>query len=449
MNRETTQKLIRVGIALIYLIVTATASLMLFSHVRSLVSASALLPTFTVVESQDSPNVSYQEGQPLPTWTGTERVTVLLLGIDEREQEEGPFRTDTIILVTLDPVTLQAGVLSIPRDLWVHIPGYTENRINTAHFLGDAYNHPGGGPALTIETLRYNLGVEIDYFVRVNFDGFIRLVDEIGGIDIYVEERIDDPQYPTADYGVERLIIEEGLHHFNGDLALKYARTRYSASGDFGRARRQQQVILAILDKVTRTGSLPRLAARAPAIYSAVADSVTIDAQLQLDEIIALAVLATQVDRDEIRFGVIDESCTLFRVTPEGYQILLPLRNEIREVRDYVFGVTQAINGPLEEDDTTIAVLNGAGIAGLAGQAGAYLESYGLNVEEYANADRADYVNSLIILNRNRPATALRLVNLLGLPQSAVVNGDNPAAPYDITIILGADYPGPPPAFDD
>ena len=108
-----------------------------------------------------------------------------------------------MILATLDPVTMRVGVLSIPRDLWVHIPGYTENRINTAHMLGDAYDHPGGGPALAVETVEYNLGVEIDYYVRFNFQAFVEAVDRIGGIDIDVPEDINDPQYPDYNYGYD------------------------------------------------------------------------------------------------------------------------------------------------------------------------------------------------------------------------------------------------------
>ena len=103
-----------------------------------------------------------------------------------------------MIVGTLDPVTMEAGVLSIPRDLWVPIPGYTEGRINTAHAIGDAYDHPGGGTALAVETVEYNLGIEIDYFVRVNFQGFVQLVDAIGGIEMEVPETIDDPQYPIT-----------------------------------------------------------------------------------------------------------------------------------------------------------------------------------------------------------------------------------------------------------
>jgi LCP family protein required for cell wall assembly len=338
---------------------------------------------------------------------------------------------------------MKAGVLSIPRDLWVPIPGYTENRINTAHALGDAYDHPGGGPALAVETVKYNLGLaEIDYYVRVNFQAFVEMVDRIGGIDVVVPEPIDDPCYPTPDYGCEHLYIEAGEQHFYGEMALKYARVRHTSGGDFDRAHRQQQVIKAVLERVTQLDMLPKLAPQANEIYTVIEDSVKLDPKLQLDEIIALANLATQIDTDNIRFRVIDESCTLYDETPNGDQILIPLRDKIRDVRDEVFGYKD-INGEfktVEEEGATIAILNGTLTPGLAYATTEYLEANGITISDYDNADRQDYDTSLVILNRDKPMTALQLLSLLRLPQSAVVNGSNPTAQYDVVVILGGDY---------
>jgi len=444
LNRLPYALLINVSIVLIYLIVTAAAGYTIYLTMRQSVAKSDILPEFTIKQTEgESPNVGHVEGETLPVWTDTDRITVLILGIDERAQETDYWRTDTMILGTLDPVTMKAGVLSIPRDLWVHIPGYTEERINTAHFIGDAYGHPGGGPALAVETVEYNLGVDIDYYVRFNFQAFIELVDRIGGIDIDVPETIHDTQYPTPDYGVEVFHVDVGRHHFYGEEALKYARTRHSNGGDFDRARRQQQVIKAIFKRVTEANMLPQLAAQAPEMLQILEKSVKIDPNLQLDEIIALANLARRVNMDEdVTFRVIDESCTLFKTTPDEMQILIPLRDEIRRVRDEVFGLTG--NGEtlqtLEEESATISVLNGTQTAGLASTTSQFLEANGLAVAAYDNADRQDYDTSLVILNRDMPMTAVQILSLLKLPQSAVVNGNNPTAQYDIVIILGANY---------
>ncbi|MGC9347945.1 MAG: LCP family protein [Anaerolineae bacterium] len=438
---------IRLGLALIYVIVTALAGYLFFQRVRAEVAQTDFLPDFTIAKSEapESSNVERVEGEALPVWTGTKPVTVLVLGIDERQQaDEEYWRTDTMILATLDPVTMEAGVLSIPRDLWVPIPGYTENRINTAHALGDAYEHPGGGPALAVETVEYNLGIDgrIDYYVRVNFQAFVDMVDMIGGIEIDVPEPIDDYCYPTPDYGCEQLHIDAGKQHFYGDMALKYARIRHTSGGDFDRARRQQQVIKAILRKVTTVGNLPQLAARAPEIWATVEDSVKLDPDLQLDEVVALANLATQVDPDEMRFRLIDETCTIGAETPDGMQILIPLRDRIRDVRDEVFGlkVGNEESQTVEEEAATLAVLNGTVTPGLAYATTQFLEANGVLVTSYANADRQDYDMSLIILNRDKPMTALQLLSLLELPQSAVINGSNPTAEHDVVVILGQDY---------
>ena len=409
--------------------------LFVFTHVRRMVAASEVLPSFTG-GNQPSPNVGYEAGTTLPTWTGTDRITILLMGIDEREQEEGPWRTDSMMIVTLDPVTMKAGVLSIPRDIWVEIPGYESGRINTAYFLGDLTDYPGGGPALAMETIRHNFAIPVDHYVVINFHAFVALVDEIGGIDIDVPETIDDPYYPDYNYGYDPLHIEAGHHHFDGEMALKYARTRHSGHGDFDRARRQQQVALAILEKVKQPDVLAHLVARAPKLYETLQASVRTD--LKLDQIIALGVLASKVKPEDIRFAVVDESCTLPYTTPDGAMVLVPIRERMREKRDYIFWLTD--EGGEETTAAQVSVLNGTEQAGLAASTAQYLEENGIPVARYDNADRQDYADSLVIINRDHEATAKQIIRLLGLPDSALVHGDNPTAEYDITVILGQDY---------
>ena len=168
-----------------------------------------------------------------------ERTNILLLGIDKRAQELGASRTDTMIVATVDPETKTAAMLSIPRDLWVSIPSYSEGRINTAHFLGDRDDYPGGGPALAKKTVQYALGIPIHYYVRINFEGFEKLVDAIGGISIDVKEAIHDEEYPDGNYGYMTVDIPAGPQHMDGKTALQYARVRHGGS-DFLRAKRQQ-----------------------------------------------------------------------------------------------------------------------------------------------------------------------------------------------------------------
>ena len=158
------------------------------------------------------------------SWTGTNRVTILVMGIDRRagDNEKG-YLTDSIMVVTLDPQTRTAALLSIPRDLWVEVPGYSLDTINTANRTGDYYDYPGGGPALATKTVEHNLGINIDYYIRLDFTAFETFIDAIGGVDIVNQADIDDPQYPDGSYGFEPFQLSAGPHHLNGHDALRYA----------------------------------------------------------------------------------------------------------------------------------------------------------------------------------------------------------------------------------
>ena len=441
---DLAQKLLTVGLVLVFLVIAGAAGLFVFDQVRQFIAASDMLPDFTI-EHTESEDVVYEPGKPLPRWEGTERVNVLVMGIDQREHEQGPWRTDTMLVLTIDPVTMSGGMLSIPRDLWVPIPGYEEGRINTAHYLGEIYDYPGGGPALAAKTVQYNLGVPIHHYARFNFGAFERMVDLIGGIDVYVEAEISDPAYPDEAYGYDPFYLEAGWRHLNGEMALKYARTRHSAGGDFDRAKRQQQVIMAIFEQVTRLDLLPQLAPRAPELWQTLQGSVVTD--LTLDQIIALAQLASEVDREQIRYVVIDEYYTQFWSTPDEQQVLIPLRDRIRELRDYIF--TSEAPPPQQEEDPAarleaeaarIEVLNGTTTAGLAALTTDYLQQQGLEIASTDNAERSDYPESLVIVHTGKTYTAEYLVRLLDLPTTAVVHGADADAEYDVSVILGADY---------
>jgi LCP family protein required for cell wall assembly len=324
-------------------------------------------------------------------------------------------------------------------------------RINTAHVLGQLHNHPGGGPALAVETVETNLGVPIHYYARVDFNAFVEVVDRLGGIEITVEEDINDPTYPSHDpadpYGYDPLYIEAGEHHFDGQMALKYARTRHSAGGDFDRAKRQQKVLRAVFDKVTRLDMLPTLLAQAPQMWRTLQDSVETD--LTLDQIIALARLASEVPSESIETGVIDEEYTIFHETDDGKQVLILLRDKTRELRDDLF-TTEAESeqaaddgSVVEEEAATVEVLNGTLTPGLAADVAEQLRQEDLDVASTGNADRQDLEASLVVAHTDKTYTAQFIARILGLPDSAVVQGNEPGSDYDISVILGADYAPP------
>ena len=446
------QKLFTASLVVLFLMVAGMAALFVFDQVRQFIAASDVLPDFTIKTTPEPSEVVYEPGEPLPRWDGTERINILTMGIDQRELEQGPWRTDTMLILTLDPVTLSGGMLSIPRDLWVPIPGFEEGRINTAHYIGDLRDYPGGGTALAAKTVQYNIGVPIHHYVRVNFAAFEQLIDFIGGIDVYVEEEISDPAYPDEAYGYDPLHIAAGLQHFDGETALKYARTRHSPGGDFDRAKRQQQVLLAVFEQSRRLELLPQLAPRAPEIWSALQDAVVTD--LSLGDIISLARLASEVEPANVRYGVVDERYTEFWTTLDGQEVLIPLREQIRELRDSIFTAviptSQAEAEQTEEPAETptaeaasIEILNGTTTVGLASLAAEHLQRNDLQVERVDNADRADYADSLVISYTGKTRIAEHIIQLLALPPTSLVLGADPAAEYDISVILGGDFQPP------
>ena len=292
---------------------------------------------------------------PLPQWSGAAHISLLVLGIDERESQSGPWRTDTLIAVTIDPVALTAAGLSIPRDLWVTIPGLQrEGKINTAHFFGDAEAYPGGGPALAQATVEAMLNVPMQYYVRVNFSAFEKLIDLIGGIDVDVPYPIDDPLYPDSGYGYEPLTIPAGRIHMDGRLALKYARTRHEAMGDFDRMQRQQQVILAVRDKLTQGDRLGPLLTQAGSILDTLGESIKTN--LTLEQIIQLAQLGGQIDPGRIRLMTITPEMTLALHVdsnpPQDALVLKPDRT--RQLRDFLLNAGAPTIGTPTPDATYV-----------------------------------------------------------------------------------------------
>jgi LCP family protein required for cell wall assembly len=434
-----------------FFVIGLVASYTFFNLVREIVKTWNT--TALAAPSAPAPAVDPQTGAPqvvVPDWQGVERVNILLLGIDERAQESGPWRTDTMMLATVDPISKTAGLLSIPRDLWVAIPGYdTEGKINTAHFIGDLRNYPGGGPALAMATVQYNLGISTQYYARLNFSGFEKLIDQIGGVEICVEETIDDPEYPDSGYGYEPLHIDAGCQLMDGRLALKFARTRHTGLGDFDRARRQQQVILAVRDKVASANMLPTLVMQAGPLLDTLKESV--QTNLSLDQLIQLAKLATQIDSTNIRQVVIDENSTVGYMAPTDppQAVLVPLRDEIRKLRERFFNVGPVTAAAGEAGQpgqpARIRVENGTQTSGLAAQTAQRLTALGYSVVEYTSADRFDYADSRIINYTPNLTTATRLAQTLGLPITTVVSSTATASAatasgFDIRVILGSDF---------
>lgn len=378
-------------------------------------------------------------------WDGANRVTILLMGLDLRDWEGGgPSRTDTMLLYTLDPVTHSAGMLSIPRDLWVNIPGFEYGKINTAYYLGEAYDVAGGGPGLAIETVEELLGIPINYYGEVDFDAFVRLVDEIGGIEVNVPEEISvDPLGPH-----NTVTLQPGSQMLDGQTALAYARNRDTIGGDFDRAERTQQVIMAVKDRVFSLDMLPTLITKAPILYKELASSVRTN--MTLEEAIKLAWLAQQISPENIQRAVIGLDQVEMAISADGLDILQPDPDAIRLLRDEIFTATGPI-GPvatatianpeerMQEENATVSVLNATRTAGLAAETTEFLLSKGINVTLTDNAQE-ESANTVIIDYTGNPYTVQYLINLLKIQPSNIYSRYDPNSEADIAILLGEDW---------
>ena len=441
----------------VFVLATVVSAYLVFATVRDFVAGlkiSAANPTAPTSQGDGAAGGGAQpvDGQAVPTvalrpWTGLERVTVLVMGIDRRqgEQEKG-YLTDTMMLVTLDPAAKTGGMLSIPRDLWVEIPGYGVDTINTANRTGDYYDYPGGGPALAVKTVEYNLGVTVHYYLRLDFTAFETLVDTIGGIDLHVDEEINDPYYPDGAYGYEPFYLAAGQQHLGGHDALRYARTRHDSS-DIDRANRQQQVVMAARDKVLSLHMLPTLVVKAPVLYRTLNESFWTD--LSLEQMVSLALLAQDIPRENIQSAVIDYRYVLDYQTPEGRQVLVPLRDKIRELRDSMFASSIVMAAATAQNDKSllaaeaarVEVLNGAGVQDLACNTSQWLKGQGINVVACDTADRSDYASSVIVDYSGKPYTTRWLATTFRV--TTIISGADPSSPVDVRIILGQNWSVP------
>lgn len=265
-------------------------------------------------------------------------ITILLLGSDRRPDETGPSRSDAIMIARVDPERQRIALLSLPRDLIVEIPGYGSARINAASVYGAYGSDSGDGAELARSTVSNLLGVPIDFVALINFDGFISAIDAIGGITVNVERELYDAQYPTMDYGYTVAHFLPGPQHMDGATALMYSRIRHMDS-DFERMRRQQQVMLGILDRVQEQNSLEQLHSIA-AVTTALRGYVQTD--LPEERMVSLAWAFRNISPAAIERYTLDGSMVSMYVIPGDPYAQLAVPGAIE------FLVQQLMNGPAQ-----------------------------------------------------------------------------------------------------
>jgi LCP family protein required for cell wall assembly len=397
-----------------------------------------------VISDVNTPLQSFGGPEPEP-WDGASRVSMVVMGLDYRDWAagEGAPRSDTMILLTIDPLTRTAGMISIPRDLWVNIPGFEYGRINTAYSLGEAFQLPGGGPGLAMETVEELLGVPIDYYALIDFGAFVRFVDEIGGVKVEIKEKIKVD--PLGDNNMKT--IRTGTQVLQGDIALAYARARKTEGGDFDRAQRQQQVIMGIRNQFLRADIVAKIFPKAPVLYQELSSGI--HTNLTLDQAIQLGWLAQQIPEEDIRQGVIGPpDQVLLLKSPEGDDVLKPITNKIRELRDDVFfggerfSPAAANRDPIElvkAESPKLSVLNGTATAGLAANTTEYFQTQGIEVSITGNADQL-YTNTRIFDYTGKIYTVRYLTELMNVSSNQFYSRYDPSSEVDVVVILGADW---------
>jgi polyisoprenyl-teichoic acid--peptidoglycan teichoic acid transferase len=375
------------------------------------------------------------------------RITILIMGVDNRPDEHvEATRTDTMIVLTVNPRTGATGLLSIPRDLLITVPAINnrEAKINTVHVLGYISRYPGGGPSLLKDTISSMVAEPIDYYVRINFDGFRQIIDLLGGVDIDVPKDIHDPLYPDNNYGFEGFDITAGRHHMDGATALKYARTRHSDS-DYGRASRQQQVIVAVKDKLRQPGQLAALLPRLPGLALALSNSVQTD--MPVDQAITMARILDQADLRNPNRVVVDNTYGTQNPNDPNFGFVLqvdPAR--IRAAAATVFAdaptvasAEEELKQKLKSESARVVVLNASPESGLASKTAAELSGEGFNVIAVGNADaKGDAPTSLVTYGDSSPVTREALLRRFSIPADRL-RSEPPSPDTDLALVLGND----------
>ena len=337
-----------------------------------------------------------------------DRINILLLGMGGKNHDGG-YLTDTIMLVSLKPSTKKVAMVSIPRDLTVPIENMGWRKINNVNAFAEKENPGSGGMAIS-QTVSDILNIPIDYYFRIDFQGFINIVDQLGGVDVEVENTLDDYTYPVLgnedgpwESRYEHLHVEKGQQHMDGSLALKFARSRhaYGVEGsDFARAKRQQKIIQGAKDKMTSASFFLR-----PDKINNVLNELSehLSTNLQTWEMIKLYSLFKDVNKDSITNKVLDngpEGFLVNSISSEGAYILSPRSGDFTEIQymvNTIFDQAQPVDTEkAKKENSKIEIYNGTWINGLASKFSTDLEKEGFKVLRYGNSSHKNFQKSVI-----------------------------------------------------
>jgi len=387
-----------------------------------------------------------------------DRINILLLGMGGKNHD-GAYLTDTIMLVSIKPSTNQISMISIPRDMTVPVSDGSWRKINSINATAEAKTPGSGGPA-TAAALSELLGTPITYYIRADFDGFMNIIDEIGGVDVNVANTLDDYAYPilgqedNPDYYAryQHLHVDAGLQQMDGSLALKYARSRHGVGAegsDFARAKRQQLILEAVKEKLLSTSTLLN-----PSKILGIMGQFKehIDTNISVSDMLALWDAYKNVDHANLINKVIDNSAGSLLVDQtglDGAYLLVPRSGNYDEVKAFVQNIFNSNPVPTSiaplDKSVNLQIVNGTWVTGLASKFSTSLQPYNFNIT-VSNGTQRDFTKSAIYdlsYGRNNQAITA-LTDLTG----AQLSYDSPAwldtlknntSTPDIVLILGTD----------
>lgn len=378
---------------------------------------------------------------------GDGRVNILILGRGG-EGHEGPDLTDTLLLASIDPISKEAAIVSVPRDLWVQVPGYGQMKINSvfanakyaAQYKGKTDDQAEEAGLATIQSqVATILGVPIHYHLIVDFAAFQEAIDAVGGVDVDVKTQLYDPSVAWEN-NWNPVIAAVGLQHMNGKKALLYARSRHgSARGDFDRTERQREVILALKDKVLSAGTFSN-PLKLSQLIDAFGDHVKTD--LSTDDLMRLYSIGKNISSSKITsIGLADPPNDFVTTGTVGSSsVVLPRAGtfEYSAIQTYIR--TTLRDGYLKSENASVIVLNGTSVAGLATKTADTLKSYGYSVTSVGDAPTKDYTQTTLIdlTNGVKKYTKNYLEKRLGVSaKSSVPDPSITTTGVDFVIILG------------
>ncbi len=410
-------------------------------------SFQIILSGDSLIESIEKINIFQNYGLSLGKDTpllgeDEDRINILLLGMGGAGHP-GPYLTDTMILVSIKPSENKVAMISIPRDLSVPMPGYGWRKINFANHFGEM-KEAGSGPKFAADIVSQTFNIPIHYYVRVDFSGFEKLIDELGGIKVDVDNSFVDYQFPTDDYGYQTLSFKAGLQKMDGKTALQYARSRHGTNGessDFARSKRQHKVIEAIKDKALSFSTFLSYK-KMSALLDLYRDHVVTN--INIGEIFSFIKLAKKIDTSNVINIVLQDGPDgpLYATNINGAYILLPKDMtfyQLQQIVKYAFEPEKEIK-PREQ--VKIEIQNGTKIEGLAYRTSVNLKNKGYQVIKIGNALNQDYEKT-VIYDLTQGANPDALEDLVSKLKANVSPTDltkpEAAQNADFLIILGQD----------